>query len=209
MCSLLVETNRVQLWVVGDDVAAQLFEDWFAAAHLESIKGRRVSARGHGETVIQHARVEHDQHRKSTGGESAVWNAGGDVSLCDGVGSSEPSVATSLVGQDVDRSQSSVGSDQVSRKLSVVHQANDVGPGDTENVRGLLGRQFGVVGKQVHRYARSEISQQVTNGRSRCWRQLDFALIGSHGQGATAIGTVDKSCDSLALGLGKFKGSDF
>jgi hypothetical protein len=74
-----------------------------------------------------------------------------------------------------------VGSDQVSRKLSVVHQANDVGPGDTENVRGVLGRQFGVVGKKVHRCARGEISQQATNGRSRRWRQLDFALIGSHG----------------------------
>ena len=103
---------------------------------------------------------------KATGGESAVWNAGGDVSLCDGVGSSEPSIATSLVGQDVDRSQSSVGSDEVSRKLSVVHQANDVGPRDSENVSGILGCQLGVVGEKVHRCARSEISQQATNGRS-------------------------------------------
>ena len=117
---------------------------------------------------------------RSERGESAVWNAGGDVSLGDGVGSSEPGVATSLVSQDDDRSQSSVGCDQVSWKLSVVHQANDVGPGDSENVRGVLGRQFGVVGKQVHRCARSEINQQVTSGRSRCWRQLDIALIGSH-----------------------------
>ena len=31
--------NRVQLWVVGDDVVAQLLEDWFALAHIESIKG--------------------------------------------------------------------------------------------------------------------------------------------------------------------------
>jgi hypothetical protein len=72
----------------------------------------------------------------------------------------------------------------------VVHQANDVGPGDTENVRGVLGRQFGVVSKKVHRGTCSKISQQVTNGRSRCWWQLDFALIGSHGQGATAVGSV-------------------
>ena len=74
-----------------------------------------------------------------------------------------------------------MGPDQVSRKLSVVHQANDVGPGDTEDVRGILGRQLGVVGKKVYRCARSEISQQATNGRSRRWRQLDFTLIGSHG----------------------------
>jgi len=31
--------NRAQLWVVGDDVVAQLLEDWFAPAHIESIKG--------------------------------------------------------------------------------------------------------------------------------------------------------------------------
>ena len=172
--------NRVQLWVVGDDVVAQLLEDWFAPAHIESIKGGECQQQVTERRWIRHARGEYDQHGKSTGRESAVWNAGRDVSLCDGVGSSEPSVATSLVSQDVDRSQSSVGCDQVSWKLSVVHQANDVGPGDSENVRGVLGRQFGVVGKQVHRCAPSEINQQVTSGRSRCWRQLDIALIGSH-----------------------------
>ena len=178
---VLAETNRVQLGVVSDDVAAQLLEDWFAPAHVEGVKGGECQQQVTEGRWIQHARVEHDQHRKSTGGESAVCNAGGGVSLCDGVCSSEPSVAPSLVSQDVDRSQSSVGSDQVSRKLSVVHQANDVGPRNSEKVSGILGRQLGVVGEKVHRCARGEISQQATNGRSRRWRQLDFALIGSHG----------------------------
>jgi hypothetical protein len=54
---------------------------------------------------MRFARVRYDQRRRLT-------DAGGDIGLCDRVGSGEGSVAASLVRQDVDCSQSSMGPDQ-------------------------------------------------------------------------------------------------